>query len=60
MPNKFNVPIAAPRDIQETIFLPAGGADLEKEVDPGNLVPREKLIVNKLHENFQQHSHYLK
>ena len=26
------------------------GADLEKGVDPGTLDPREKLIVNKLHE----------
>ena len=31
-------------------------ADLEKRVDPGNLVPREKLTVVELHANFQQNS----
>ena len=31
-------------------------SDLEKGVDPGNLVPREKLMVVDLHANFQQNS----
>ena len=31
-------------------------SDLEKGVDPGNLVPRQKLTVAELHANFQQHS----
>ena len=31
-------------------------ADLEKGVDPGNLVPREKLTVVDLHENFHQNA----
>ena len=33
-----------------------GGPDLEKELDPGNLVPREKLTGVDLHANFQQNS----
>ena len=33
-----------------------GGADLEKGVDPGNLVPREKFKEVELHANFLQNS----
>ena len=51
--------IVTPRNMQPCALydsVQSMTADLEKGVDPGNVVPREKLTMVELHENFQQNS----